>query len=148
RYAVVRVLPALVREPPRRLARVLDEAVAVLVAVLIDPRERTLDVRPEPPEMLEVAGLLEIAGREHDEERRRVDRTVVQAERNLLAHGHLAAAHLVHDLAGLGVAIRIEHVGLLRRKHVEDAPRSEEHTSELQSRENLVCRLLLEKKKK
>src|SRR5690606_39408021 len=29
----------------------------------------------------------------------------------------------------------------------EDARRSEEHTSELQSRENLVCRLLLEKKK-
>src|SRR5690606_42050994 len=27
-------------------------------------------------------------------------------------------------------------------------PRSEEHTSELQSRENLVCRLLLEKKKR
>src|SRR5690606_40775005 len=31
---------------------------------------------------------------------------------------------------------------------VENKPgRSEEHTSELQSRENLVCRLLLEKKK-
>ena len=29
-----------------------------------------------------------------------------------------------------------------------DRPRSEEHTSELQSRTNLVCRLLLEKKKK
>src|SRR5690606_39826737 len=28
------------------------------------------------------------------------------------------------------------------------AQRSEEHTSELQSRENLVCRLLLDKKKK
>src|SRR5690606_39355771 len=28
-----------------------------------------------------------------------------------------------------------------------DVTRSEEHTSELQSRENLVCRLLLEKKK-
>src|SRR5690606_41408431 len=28
-----------------------------------------------------------------------------------------------------------------------DVERSEEHTSELQSRENLVCRLLLEKKK-
>ena len=28
------------------------------------------------------------------------------------------------------------------------SPRSEEHTSELQSRENLVCRLLREKKKK
>src|SRR2546421_2039308 len=30
----------------------------------------------------------------------------------------------------------------------EDATRSEEHTSELQSRSDLVCRLLLEKKKK
>src|SRR5690606_37323945 len=49
----------------------------------------------------------------------------------------------------------------IQRRHqkvVEEAPspllpektrqRSEEHTSELQSRENLVCRLLLEKKKK
>src|SRR2546422_425168 len=32
--------------------------------------------------------------------------------------------------------------------HSEDAERSEEHTSELQSRLHLVCRLLLEKKKK
>src|SRR2546428_8316467 len=31
---------------------------------------------------------------------------------------------------------------------VDDAQRSEEHTSELQSRSDLVCRLLLEKKKK
>src|SRR2546422_7406308 len=31
---------------------------------------------------------------------------------------------------------------------VEEPPRSEEHTSELQSRLHLVCRLLLEKKKK
>src|SRR5690349_22931349 len=30
----------------------------------------------------------------------------------------------------------------------ESGPRSEEHTSELQSRRDLVCRLLLEKKKK
>src|SRR3712207_8551747 len=35
-----------------------------------------------------------------------------------------------------------EHVGGAPR-----APRSEEHTSELQSRQYLVCRLLLEKKK-
>src|SRR5437016_11665488 len=32
--------------------------------------------------------------------------------------------------------------------HVASAERSEEHTSELQSLTNLVCRLLLEKKKK
>src|SRR5215475_16192806 len=34
------------------------------------------------------------------------------------------------------------------RPGTADPQRSEEHTSELQSRENLVCRLLLEKKKK
>src|SRR2546427_8858722 len=32
--------------------------------------------------------------------------------------------------------------------HAFDAERSEEHTSELQSQSNLVCRLLLEKKKR
>src|SRR5690606_39344361 len=48
------------------------------------------------------------------------------------------------------------HTRLLRPRAPRRAPRaarrkaarSEEHTSELQSRENLVCRLLLEKKKK
>src|SRR2546427_2660143 len=34
-----------------------------------------------------------------------------------------------------------------RRAHARADPRSEEHTSELQSQSNLVCRLLLEKKK-
>src|SRR3712207_7455350 len=34
-----------------------------------------------------------------------------------------------------------------RRPGSEGLPRSEEHTSELQSRQYLVCRLLLEKKK-
>src|SRR5690606_40531969 len=41
-----------------------------------------------------------------------------------------------------GVALRIQ-----QQQRVV-VLRSEEHTSELQSRENLVCRLLLEKKKK
>src|SRR3712207_8894457 len=33
------------------------------------------------------------------------------------------------------------------RAHLDEQARSEEHTSELQSRQYLVCRLLLEKKK-
>src|SRR3712207_7471362 len=42
-----------------------------------------------------------------------------------------------------------EAVRLIERNGVEpEAVRSEEHTSELQSRQYLVCRLLLEKKKK
>src|SRR3712207_7284399 len=42
-----------------------------------------------------------------------------------------------------------ERVGLLELQvRVLERARSEEHTSELQSRQYLVCRLLLEKKKK
>src|SRR5207302_9215637 len=51
--------------------------------------------------------------------------------------------------------VRIDHGAAADRlhrrveaQHVAVSFRSEEHTSELQSRENLVCRLLLEKKKK
>src|SRR5690606_7790701 len=39
----------------------------------------------------------------------------------------------------------LDRLGIL--KYTTQVVRSEEHTSELQSRENLVCRLLLEKKK-
>src|SRR5690349_24796302 len=39
-------------------------------------------------------------------------------------------------------------VSLQSRPYQTEAVRSEEHTSELQSRRDLVCRLLLEKKKK
>src|SRR2546427_5771926 len=42
------------------------------------------------------------------------------------------------DAARLSVEVQHDHLDL----------RSEEHTSELQSQSNLVCRLLLEKKKK
>src|SRR5690606_41401997 len=48
---------------------------------------------------------------------------------------------------GARARVRVVH---LRRGRLDaglHAGRSEEHTSELQSRENLVCRLLLEKKK-
>src|SRR5688572_12282815 len=41
-----------------------------------------------------------------------------------------------------------EAAALLEQQAERQASRSEEHTSELQSQSNLVCRLLLEKKKK
>src|SRR5438046_6079219 len=43
--------------------------------------------------------------------------------------------------------VAILHMVAVNRDHVENR-RSEEHTSELQSLTNLVCRLLLEKKKR
>src|SRR5947207_9633769 len=51
---------------------------------------------------------------------------------------------------GLGRrALRLHHHALGHRRRAGDLQlRSEEHTSELQSHSDLVCRLLLEKKKK
>src|SRR2546430_8380695 len=43
---------------------------------------------------------------------------------------------------------RKERYGEQRAEGTRGDPRSEEHTSELQSQSNLVCRLLLEKKNK
>src|SRR2546427_12792757 len=54
--------------------------------------------------------------------------------------GHFAALIRAIDERGL----REPLLAAIKR----GAPRSEEHTSELQSQSNLVCRLLLEKKKK
>src|SRR3712207_7135529 len=58
-----------------------------------------------------------------------------------------------HDASagGLAVARGVVYVtgeNQLRGSVEDEAGRSEEHTSELQSRQYLVCRLLLEKKKK
>src|SRR5438046_8154611 len=52
-----------------------------------------------------------------------------------------------------GATARAPRHAVRRHRHDRDqslarSPRSEEHTSELQSLTNLVCRLLLEKKKK
>src|SRR3712207_7693807 len=53
----------------------------------------------------------------------------------------------VGDVLGrVACLLQVVHEALLTLELV--APRSEEHTSELQSRQYLVCRLLLEKKKK
>src|SRR3989442_6348016 len=68
----------------------------------------------------------------------------------------LVLLHLLLELAELPVGCRLARGAvelrleqLVRRVHAETQlrERSEEHTSELQSRPHLVCRLLLEKKK-
>src|SRR5690625_214138 len=45
-------------------------------------------------------------------------------------------------------AILLQHLKSYAEDYIGEISRSEEHTSELQSRGHLVCRLLLEKKKK
>src|SRR5215475_15714600 len=52
------------------------------------------------------------------------------------------------QLKGHARRVGADWVVLIQGRKFPLSLRSEEHTSELQSRENLVCRLLLEKKKK
>src|SRR2546422_8177300 len=65
--------------------------------------------------------------------------TLFRSDRRI--HAGLAAGKLHHVRAGVAHVAEAEPAEAAQR-------RSEEHTSELQSRLHLVCRLLLEKKKK
>src|SRR5688572_31822913 len=68
-----------------------------------------------------------------------------------VAEDHVLDAGLLERLEqGLGTLVdaRVEPLGAGVQVQQTHLLRSEEHTSELQSQSNLVCRLLLEKKKK
>src|SRR3989442_11606419 len=65
--------------------------------------------------------------------------------RSLMRAEIIAATVHAPDAVGIAVGDQAEVVRMLPQVGMD---RSEEHTSELQSRPHLVCRLLLEKKKK
>src|SRR2546428_4797723 len=74
---------------------------------------------------------------------RRPPRSTLFPYTTLFRSRALARGCVVHH--GMGVVRAQHHAGL---GQLQRPGRSEEHTSELQSRSDLVCRLLLEKKKK
>src|SRR5690606_42015744 len=61
-------------------------------------------------------------------------------------HVELQHEHFFERQVSAAAILLDKHLGGGRRTALQRHLRSEEHTSELQSRENLVCRLLLEKK--
>src|SRR3712207_7351813 len=69
--------------------------------------------------------------------------TLFRSLRKHFTHHAAAIGVAENDNAEIPVAKRFNHFQRLRPRR-----RSEEHTSELQSRQYLVCRLLLEKKNK
>src|SRR2546427_2121395 len=91
---------------------------------------------------------------------RRPPRSTLFPYTTLFRSGRDDELHLVQPSAALmgqlggtpGIVLaHLEHQLLAQRlagHHEGAGARSEEHTSELQSQSNLVCRLLLEKKKK
>src|SRR5690606_40066909 len=98
----------------------------------------------------------EFLAREHAAGRLKLALRALPQARALI-HGHchqkaFDAVAPVRTVLGLIPSLKVETIesgccGMAGAFGYE-AERSEEHTSELQSRENLVCRLLLEKKKK
>ena len=117
---VARVLPRLVREPARRPALVLDEPVAVAVAVLVDPPERAQRGLLELAHQRRVVGPAPDLGEQDEVERGRVDGPVVGAEPVL---GGLAGPKLVDDLARLRVDVGVVLSRLELGEHLERRPR-------------------------
>src|SRR5690606_31752739 len=107
-----------------------DEHALALMEILLDRdvlRELLIDSRLGAP------GLGE-GGRAHDFARAPIGDSEKNMSTAFVGQGHAVAKEFV-EFVTVGGGLEL------------DARRSEEHTSELQSRENLVCRLLLEKKK-
>src|SRR2546426_7367554 len=83
---------------------------------------------------------------------RRPPRSTLFPYTTLFRSPHHAGEHLFRELEHhLVIGVRFvplghRELGIVKPRHAL-VPRSEEHTSELQSPCNLVCRLLLEKKK-
>src|SRR5215475_15386932 len=75
------------------------------------------------------------------------DELTVRVGQALAARTYADLATLTADLPAGLVAAEPSYQPARARAPLPVRTRSEEHTSELQSRENLVCRLLLEKKK-
>src|SRR3712207_6850402 len=77
--------------------------------------------------------------------------TTLFRSRRRAARGHRAVQRPLRERVGPGLDAVQRHLGRLpaagEQPGVLRRRRSEEHTSELQSRQYLVCRLLLEKKK-
>src|SRR5256886_11148198 len=140
--------PRLVREVTLdRAHRGVDQHHAV-VALRAVERGRVAVLLPEVGHVLRVRLVAEVRApvpRLPDADRRLLQRgerhlvdRVDRVERDLLTEPRLGV--LLHELDSHRPRIEDEHRLRIRR--------SEEHTSELQSQSNLVCRLLLEKKKK
>src|SRR2546427_8763338 len=85
-----------------------------------------------------------------------IDAEIAQGNARLAQVSHVRRFHLLtkeldHDDGEVTATMKVRRSSIYKTYAAEiDAlyHRSEEHTSELQSQSNLVCRLLLEKKKK
>src|SRR3712207_8336840 len=73
-------------------------------------------------------------------------RSILELIKELQEQENMGVIFITHDLGVVaGIADR---AAIMYKGSIVEEGRSEEHTSELQSRQYLVCRLLLEKKRR
>jgi hypothetical protein len=97
---ILAVLPALVGQSGIGPALIADQAIAAHVAFLGHPAGGRNQIGPQGADGLEIPGPLGVSSSQGDEQAGRVDPAVVEAERDFAQGAHLAAARLMHDLAG------------------------------------------------
>src|SRR6266480_3765430 len=119
----MRVFPALMDETEFRPASIFDEPIAIDVAIMINPREGTLDVRPNRLNKRAVTCAFEIRAGEHDEKWCCVDAAVVTLERNFAQDRHLTRACLVQYLAWLRILLGVLRVCLRSSQIGQDPTR-------------------------
>src|SRR3712207_6263696 len=138
-------------------------AVAVLVAEVVGPQGRVIAVEPDGSARAAARRLIADCGAGNVELREGTGTDTgiapgsvdVALMRHVLAHNGGREQAIVDHLASLvrpGGAVYLVDVDGTALRVLDGDPeltdlRSEEHTSELQSRQYIVCRLLLEKKK-
>src|SRR5690606_12232118 len=115
--------------------------------------ERVMELRRK--EGLDLAGRLHVLPDFHGNRSPLADPQAVGVVSGLTLDASFDSLCRLYWRSAVGIALGVRHIleALNARGygidtlHVTGGHRSEEHTSELQSRENLVCRLLLEKNK-
>src|SRR5579862_4465673 len=120
---IVRVLPALLHQAIRRAPMVLNEAVSVRIAVAVDPLERSLHIGPDRLDEGDIRGAPVVSTGQHDKQRSGIDAAVIAGEGNLSKRGHLAAASLVQNLAGLSILVGVAVAGLGLGEEGQDTAR-------------------------
>src|SRR5688572_31943759 len=162
-FCIVNLHALTVPQDPKLLLEKTRDLARVYLAVGIDPQVSMIFIQSDVPEHTELTWVLNCVARVSELERmtQYKDKAKKQQENvnvGLLEYPVLMAADILlyhTDLVPVGhdqkqhleltrdIAIRFNRdYGEVFR--VPDAFRSEEHTSELQSQSNLVCRLLLE----
>src|SRR3712207_7099755 len=115
---------------------------AELVRDIMDPSPATVSADASVEEVVRTLREHELPGVPVADEEGRCVGIVTEADLILPDEG--GDLHIPHYIELFGGTVFLESLG----RFEERLRRSEEHTSELQSRQYLVCRLLLEKKNK